>query len=303
MINFERQELQWHCRASRLCECRQSGKEGSKADGITSASLASAYQGFVQGSLEEALNIWRDAIIRPYSCLLLTKESDRLPALSGVASLMKSRFPDEIYLSGLWSSDLSRGLQWICERPERHAFSFTIPSWSWLTARGPVSYCLAWSSSETRKVLTKFIGIDHENYRRHLYPWEDFGRRPAWDYKSDLIVKKIFLTGPMLSFCYSKHRAEKPGRLEHKINSALTKRGLGKSTFYPDGLSWFVADVGVAVLHLLALDTEDNDRVCRCLVLRRGSYWKTYFRVGVVVLENPVKLWFKKRRQSTIMLF
>lgn len=89
-------------------------------------------------------------MITEYTKREVTKETDRLPALAGLAQAWVQRCP-EIYACGLWNEDLAVGLLWAgssfyapygtpsnLKKPlERIA-----PSWSWLSLDGPIEYPL-----------------------------------------------------------------------------------------------------------------------------------------------------------------
>ncbi|RSL89534.1 hypothetical protein CEP52_014868 [Fusarium oligoseptatum] len=64
----------------------------------------------------------------------LTNPSDKLPAISGLASLFAKRLDDE-YVAGLWRSHLIEGLLWQglnCRRVQE----YRSPSWSWASMDG-----------------------------------------------------------------------------------------------------------------------------------------------------------------------
>ncbi|RSL45790.1 hypothetical protein CEP54_014128 [Fusarium duplospermum] len=64
----------------------------------------------------------------------LTNASDKLPAISGLASLFAKRLDDE-YVAGLWRSHLIEGLLWqglSCRRVQE----YRSPSWSWASMDG-----------------------------------------------------------------------------------------------------------------------------------------------------------------------
>ncbi|CAG9987368.1 unnamed protein product [Clonostachys byssicola] len=74
-------------------------------------------------------------IVNIYSRTNLTLESDRLPALSGIAARQHAITGDQ-YLAGFWKKDILRLLTWICisrlaERP-----SWRAPTWSWASIQG-----------------------------------------------------------------------------------------------------------------------------------------------------------------------
>ena len=71
-------------------------------------------------------------VVEIYAHLILTERTDRLPALAGVARQFQSLTCD-IYLSGIWKSDLVRGLQWSYLPPGTMTRPVIprAPSWSW----------------------------------------------------------------------------------------------------------------------------------------------------------------------------
>uniref|UniRef100_A0A0D2Y6V8 Heterokaryon incompatibility domain-containing protein n=1 Tax=Fusarium oxysporum (strain Fo5176) TaxID=660025 RepID=A0A0D2Y6V8_FUSOF len=64
----------------------------------------------------------------------LTKASDKLPAISGLASIFAQRLNDE-YVVGLWRSKLLEGLLWQSLRCRRVS-DYRAPSWSWASMDG-----------------------------------------------------------------------------------------------------------------------------------------------------------------------
>ncbi|KAJ0108235.1 uncharacterized protein J7T55_000200 [Diaporthe amygdali] len=91
---------------------------------------------------------WQN-IIEQYSALNLTKASDRLPALSGLAQRSASVLDDSdgssgpMYLAGLWKKTLERDLLWRVDRlsPSSNALStYRAPSWSWASVCTNVQY-------------------------------------------------------------------------------------------------------------------------------------------------------------------
>lgn len=81
--------------------------------------------------------IWYD-MVTDYSRRNLTYQTDRLPALSAVATYM-SRILNDKYAAGLWHGDIIRGLLWTCQEEEgkRHRPSepSIAPSWSWASMK------------------------------------------------------------------------------------------------------------------------------------------------------------------------
>ncbi|RGP64483.1 heterokaryon incompatibility [Fusarium longipes] len=77
----------------------------------------------------------------------LSFETDRLPALSGLARIMNEHHPQQTYLAGLWEADLHRGLLWTFNQYENfekyqdsHHNPYIAPSWSWASRLSEVIY-------------------------------------------------------------------------------------------------------------------------------------------------------------------
>ncbi|KAH7111491.1 hypothetical protein B0J13DRAFT_576907 [Dactylonectria estremocensis] len=92
-----------------------------------------------QGTALDIYSRWTN-IVEQYSARRLTKDSDKLPALSGIAR----RFRDATgayYLAGLWGESLIYGLCWFSDRGHRRRPSEPRgPSWSWVAIEGPVRF-------------------------------------------------------------------------------------------------------------------------------------------------------------------
>lgn len=81
-------------------------------------------------------------IIRQYSTRYLSYPSDKLPALSGLATEIQFYTKDG-YLAGLWEGDLARGLLWAAsgqDRLQRPTEVYRAPSWSWASVEGEIYY-------------------------------------------------------------------------------------------------------------------------------------------------------------------
>ncbi len=80
-------------------------------------------------------------MVEQYSPLLLSKDTDRLPALSGITSNAQPHLGS--YLAGLWSSSLASDLLWRVSQLDVGLGSQATPqgpSWSWASSRGAVRY-------------------------------------------------------------------------------------------------------------------------------------------------------------------
>jgi hypothetical protein len=84
-----------------------------------------------------------DAACRDYSRRKLTYQTDKLPALSGIARHFGSLCRKDTYVAGVWLSQLPRTLFWSVptrERPEARTppTESGAPSWSWMSCAAPV---------------------------------------------------------------------------------------------------------------------------------------------------------------------
>jgi len=76
---------------------------------------------------------WRK-LLWAYGDRKLTKATDKLPAMSGLARLFEKRLKAQ-YVAGLWSTNLIEGLAWQCLGKEKQVMAqdgeYIGPSWSW----------------------------------------------------------------------------------------------------------------------------------------------------------------------------
>jgi hypothetical protein len=86
---------------------------------------------------------WRD-VVKTYTRGKLTKSSDKLVAISGVAKRFEERFGGGGYLFGLWGEVLPAGLLWQVSGTEvTRAVPPRAPTWSWASVDGIV-YLNTW---------------------------------------------------------------------------------------------------------------------------------------------------------------
>lgn len=129
-------ELVWECKESLLCECGGVDDDSIQANTRLKSTCAEAFAG--QKTVKQMGNLWFD-IISLYSRLKLSNESDRLPALSGLAKRFSDVFLGS-YLGGLWEIDLPQALLWqacpsLYGNTSRTALQNRIPTWSWASVQ------------------------------------------------------------------------------------------------------------------------------------------------------------------------
>ncbi|CAG8955872.1 hypothetical protein HYFRA_00008722 [Hymenoscyphus fraxineus] len=148
-IYFHGDELMWECRQCLDCECGYlkwsrtritdiCRDDPSRIPFLPIPGWKPAFVALMEESTKDSLTEQWYNLVLAYSALDITYETDRLPALSGLASSFSQRL-NCAYLAGLWEHDLWRGLLWQrpeafgrkanCRRLEGKASS--IPTWSW----------------------------------------------------------------------------------------------------------------------------------------------------------------------------
>lgn len=119
-------------------------------------------------------------MIEDYTTRSITKHTDRLPALSGLAQAVTRETKGE-YLAGLWKSGLLEGLLW-CKTKADQVLAptpgYVAPSWSWASVVGSVQFPVyKWYTERARwkakmsdfEHLAEYIS--HETLRMGLDPY------------------------------------------------------------------------------------------------------------------------------------
>lgn len=137
VLHYTEAELIWECR-SELCS-----EDGAVPRGLYSNRLS---QQLLQAE-RDPYQCWHN-LIESYAVRKLTFESDRLPAISGVASKIQEMVGSHVeYLAGLWKGNMPVELCWSVDYTSAHSSSpqllpesFTAPSCSWASVHGPLSF-------------------------------------------------------------------------------------------------------------------------------------------------------------------
>lgn len=133
-LSFTREEVQWSCSYGAQCECPSAWKRTHAGSNLR---------------LElRRLDDWREAVME-YTGLGLTYESDKLPALSGLATRFQ-QLRGFKYFAGLWLNGiLIEQLLW-CRQNRRGddlEYSLNWPTFSWASSNGGVLWYKEWSEN------------------------------------------------------------------------------------------------------------------------------------------------------------
>ena len=169
VLHFTEHEVFWECRAASPSFRSETYYQGSplRRDFLGQSKLR--LQDTSTGSILDNpyLMLAWDAACRDYSQRKLTYQTDKLPALSGLARHFGSRCRGDTYVAGVWLSQLPRTLFW--NTPSRGRPSVrppltesNLPSWSWLSCAGPIEPSKVESSYYVADVATILADYQHK---------------------------------------------------------------------------------------------------------------------------------------------
>jgi hypothetical protein len=260
-IHFAKDQLFWECSGSpNVCEMIPEGVRNDtlpKADEFLYTGDAVG-TGFSWGTMQfeerttpfswKAPNPkeqyeWWLKTLHGYVKRSLTKSSDKLPAIGGIAERTAAALDDK-YLAGLFQAQLPDALLWSCVQETRptHARSkdsFYSPSWSWSSLNGDIDFTPL-VDSESRHLCTVLGSHVH-----FIDPKNPFGQVSSASLK---------LRGPLLSF--PRKLLDDPDNWVYHFGSLRLKGFVGKQQ-----LLYFDFDpctLGCDTLSLLAV--RENSR-------------------------------------------
>lgn len=143
VLYFADKQVFWECFTEQRCEtfphgipplCRSKSQYLSIITGSGKIALAAEKRPAVEIAKE-----WEE-LVQEYTDCELTKASDRLHAIEGVADLFRKAFHDT-YTFGLWRAELARQLSYYVRSPREELSShYVAPSWSWASLQSPVEF-------------------------------------------------------------------------------------------------------------------------------------------------------------------
>ena len=155
-INFSRGQLLWQCRTMKGSSELPWHEMKPKHDDSQPLPLKlSQEEDFRPSSPALQRDHWY-GLVEDYSSRYLTEETDKLPALAGLASSFHKEHSPGKYFAGLWSKHLPSALLWRTLSPysgsqnqainplaaflPRRPQVYRAPSWSWASIDGEISY-------------------------------------------------------------------------------------------------------------------------------------------------------------------
>jgi hypothetical protein len=167
VLHFTQNEAMWECREGLACEC-STGRNTIKQKYFfrlfehRSALDHSNTRGYKAEKYLLTDKEWYRGIAE-FSEMALTKGTDRLPAISGMAKQTKRWHDGDTYLAGLWKGALIKDLLWSTSskpsgRNPRPA-EWQGPSWSWASIDDAVKHDVRTDRKSVIKHTTKIVSV------------------------------------------------------------------------------------------------------------------------------------------------
>jgi Heterokaryon incompatibility protein (HET) len=149
MLHFASDEMIWECRRTSECECGLLYQDSPKKINFelqgqtdsTSLSNRSVFEELASGKgrgTDVETQRWYQ-LIKTYTLLNITKDEDRLPAFSGIASTIVNA---QDYMAGIRKNHTVGDLLWVTvpSTNPRRSQSYLAPTWSWTSLIGGIGY-------------------------------------------------------------------------------------------------------------------------------------------------------------------
>ncbi len=152
VLHFGENQLYWECNCTEKCETFPYGIVGR----LSFSGSRRPLPPFSKWTAERAFSEWQ-RIIEIYSRCSLSKPSDKLTALSGLAQHFQ-RGTGDVYLAGLWKSQLPRTLHWKImwtEGSGKRAHPYRAPTWTWASLEGRIGP--QYSNDKHESILVEII--------------------------------------------------------------------------------------------------------------------------------------------------
>jgi hypothetical protein len=167
VLTYSNEEIFWDCVSMNASESFPDGIPAFYDTGMKQLNIRLLKEVFFGNA--QRINVQRFHaswlnLVADYSGRQLTRETDRLAAVLGVANKAANFLQDEFVL-GLWKSRLWRELLWFVRMPGRRDTmqrAFVAPSWTWASVTGAVSFELLGRDGENLEQLVQILEVDTE---------------------------------------------------------------------------------------------------------------------------------------------
>jgi hypothetical protein len=138
ILHFGVDEIYWECSEGRASETFPSGEPMMVFDNHSGNETLVRGQANVV-TLDDARDAWLETV-DTFTRGDLTRGTDKLYAIAGVAKIFQDKFRGSEYLAGIWRSDLERQLLWKVPSngTATRSEEYRAPSWSWASMNGVI---------------------------------------------------------------------------------------------------------------------------------------------------------------------
>ena len=282
-------ELIWECRTE-VCS-----EDGAVPRGLYSMRLAQK----LANHQSSPYNSWHD-LVDTYSVRQLTYETDRLPALSGVASKIQEIVQSR-YLAGLWECNLPNDLCWsvdygssLSDCPQFPPSKYISPTWSWASSVGPFAFS-DYDSTQRFEPLVSVLDVHCTVPGLNPYGQVSDGYLVLRGLMAQI---RVTCTDPRV--CWNYTIGEDPDTREPMAPDCVLVEadGIVKRAVVEDTLAPFSMPLPCI---LLGKDESEDDCFCYVMVLGSSSAGRdVYSRLGLASLASED--WFEGAVEQTIRI-
>lgn len=242
----------------------------------------------------DLVKTWGD-ILERYTAASLTKRSDLLPALSGVAKHLQA-LTGARYMAGIWRDHKNSvvHLAWRCEPRATRPVEYRAPSWSWASTDNPVSF--------------NPMGIPGGQY-------SCISLDRTWPHQAKMIDMQVRLatsdtTGAVSDGCISIEGLIYEIRVRPKMKPTLDGKELNMRLFLDESLDTEKTMYCLPLFKCRAYhqDTDfgiDEDIYTYLMLTRSSRRLTSYVRCGLgrmyVELDNLDQVSYKKRQRISVI--
>jgi hypothetical protein len=281
ILHYGKEQTFWECRSFELSE------DGS----IHSRGLSGPQRGFGaklwmltdsghgprtdDARYENMIRYEWQTLVEAYAKRKLTKPSDKLPAISGLAHRAPAVFRTK-YCAGLWESGVRHSLDWVVSNPSEPLEEYRAPSWSWAAVDSEVSF------TDERSLNEKTPVFAVEKVDVELLSEDEYGQ-----------IKSASLT--VRGYLLSLNSTQKPFFFQNKDEDEVGGL-LEDPTRTTNPVQLEVTGTKGGVVGWVAPDrTLPTQKVLSCLILYRcrdkydEEYYSTIFLEAVDPENNPTR--------------
>jgi hypothetical protein len=293
VIQFSKHDIVWECNEMLECSCGDTQDTGSQKAIFTQFRNAWDDENYDEDIMKELYHrCWVQCVVSPYTARLLTEQTDRIVALSGVAQVIESCYNDQ-YLAGLWRTDVVNGLCWYRQRtdepPSRRPAEYLAPTWSWASVNSHVRWS-HWYIKSSESDIEIIDAKCTQSMNSSTGAVQD---------------GSLNISGPLIQGQYSYRDIRGKKRYFVNINSI-------EQSFVPDVKLESLEEVTGAggkifllrICHTMTLKHGIPEKLfpnTRALVLIRG--FNCFQRIGYLeTYDEEVLHWFKDSRSHTVLI-